>query len=187
MSTPKIERTSVESSPVFSAPAPPLATPAPVAAPADGYRATTIQPLRRVSTFSRITPSRGVTAIAGIGLLTIGLIAMAKAGLSTPLDTPVVTVAGMTHTAWLGIIGAGAGLVLLFVATAAPEATSRSGSILFGTIIGIGGVVGISTPKSFHSLALQSSYGWMVLIGAVVVVAANMFLPTITTSRVSSH
>ena len=139
----------------------------------------------QVSSFARITPARILTAAGGGVLLVIGLIALAKAGLSSPLDQPVVDVAGMTHTALLGIIGAAFGLVLLTSAVLGTDPGSRSSSIFFGALLGIGGVVAIATPESFKSLALESSYGWMSLIIGAIVVLANLLLPTITARKVT--
>jgi len=139
---------------------------------------------RRVAT-ATINPARVVTALGGGVFLVIGLISMARAGLSTPLDQPVVNVAGMTHTALLGIIGAAFGIVLLLAAFLGSDEGSRNASMFFGSLIAIAGIVGIATPHSFKSLALQSSYGWMTLIIGLVVVIANLLLPAVTTSRVS--
>ena len=139
---------------------------------------------RRVAT-ATINPARVVTALGGGVFLVIGLIAMARAGLSTPLDQPVVSVAGMTHTALLGMIGAAFGIVLLLSAFLGSDGASRNASMFFGSLIAIAGIVGIATPHSFKSLALQSSYGWMTLIIGAVVVIANLLLPAVTTSRVS--
>ena len=139
----------------------------------------------RVATYSRVTPARAFTAIGGIILLVIGLIAVAKTGIHSPLDQPIVKVAGMTHTPLLGIIGAVAGLLLLASSVTGSDAGARSSGIFFGVLLGVAGVVAIATPESFHSLALQSSYGWMALIIGAVVVIANLLLPTITAKRVT--
>lgn len=138
----------------------------------------------RVSSSTRFTPARVITAIGGIVLLVIGLIALARGGLDGPLDEPVVQVAGMNHTPLLGLIGAGAGLLLLISALFFTDSGSRSASIFFGTLLGIGGIVAIATPESFESLALESSYGWLCLIIGAVVVLANLLLPSITDRKV---
>ena len=185
MSSPNIERSSVQAPPVGDAPMAPPAPPAGriVDGPVTGAAAPVSS--RRVASFTRITPARIITAAAGTVLLVIGLIAVAKAGLAGPLDEPVVKVAGMTHTAPLGIIGAVAGLLLLGAAVLGTDAGSRSWSTFYGALLGIAGIVAIATPESFRSLAVQSSFGWMLLIIGGSVVAANLLLPTITARKVT--
>src|SRR5436190_9620271 len=56
---------------------------------------------RRVVSHRRFDPAATVTVVAGVVLAVIGAVAMARAGLSGPLDQPVVQVAGTTHTAIL--------------------------------------------------------------------------------------
>ena len=180
MAAPNIERTSVQ------VPVPPHVAPA---APPELNPPVSGLPVpvasQRVASYSRITPARMVTAAAGTVLLVIGLIAVARAGLGGALDQPVVKVAGMTQTAPLGIIGAVAGLLLLGAAVLGSDAGSRSWSTFYGALLGIAGIVAIATPTSFRSLAVQSSYGWLMLVAGAVVVAANLLLPTITARRVT--
>jgi hypothetical protein len=91
----------------------------------------------------------------------------------------------MSHTALLGPIGAAFGLALLATGVIGTDAGSRSGSLFVGTLLGIGGVVAIATPESFKSLAVQSSYGWLMLIIGSIVVAAQLLLPSITARKVT--
>jgi hypothetical protein len=69
---------------------------------------------RRVVTSRRVDPAAILAVIGGIALGVVGAAAMTRAGLSSPLDEPVVQVAGADHTAILGMIELGAGLLLLW-------------------------------------------------------------------------
>jgi peptidoglycan/LPS O-acetylase OafA/YrhL len=110
----------------------------------------------------------------------IGLIAVAKGGLSGPITDPVVDVAGFSHTPLLGLIEAGVGLVLLACALWG----SRASGVFMGTVIAVAGVVVAATPSSFaDTLATEASYGWfLVVLGAVVAVAC-LAIPDRRSSR----
>jgi len=86
----------------------------------------------------------------------------------------VVQVLGFTHTTTLGLIEVGIGLALLL----AGATRSRTGEIFFGSLLGIGAFVGAVQTESFrHSLALESSMAWLLVIIAVVVVLSAMLMP----------
>jgi len=61
---------------------------------------------RRVSTArtSRFSPAAIAAGIGGILLLALGLIAIARGGLSGSITEPVVEVVGFSHTPLLGLI-----------------------------------------------------------------------------------
>jgi hypothetical protein len=126
---------------------------------------------RRVATArsTHVSPAQIITGLAGIVLLVIGLIAVAKGGLSGPITDPVVDVAGFSHTPLLGLIEAGVGLVLLGCALWG----SRASGVFMGTVVAVAGIVVAATPSSFSdTLATEASYGWfLVILGAVVAVA----------------
>ena len=143
--------------------------------------------VRRVATTSRrrYAPDSVVVGIVGLVMLTFGLIVLARAGLDGPMDQPVVEVLGFTHTATLGFIEAGLGLCLLICAVT----TSRSGAVFFGLVLGVAGVVGAVQTSSFERrLALQSSFAWIAVGAAAVVVLASLLLPrgAVESSRVET-
>jgi len=119
-----------------------------------------------------------VVGIIGLAWLIIGLIAMIRAGFDGSMDEPVVEVMGFTHTATLGIIEAGIGLCLLLCAAT----LTRGGSVFFGVLLGVGGVVGAVQAESFdRSLALESGLAWLAVISAVIVVLVSMLVPRMVT------
>ncbi len=126
--------------------------------------------VRRTTVRRRVEADAVLAGAAGIVLLVVGLLALVRAGTDGSWDTPVVEVAGFTHTALLGVIEIGAGVALLL----AGVSRSRSASALWGVALGIAGFIGGVQAESFRdSLALESSMGWWALgIGAVVALAA---------------
>jgi hypothetical protein len=121
---------------------------------------------------SNFAPDAIVAAVAGLVILVVGLIAIVRGGFDGPMSDPVVSVVGFTHTTTLGLIEIAIGFCLLV----SGATRSRSGELLFGTILGIGAFVGAVQEESFrHSLALESGMAWLaVLIAAIVVISALM-------------
>jgi hypothetical protein len=55
---------------------------------------------------------------------------------------------------------------------------SRSGELVFGSILGVAAFVGAVQAESFReSLALESGWAWLLVIIAVVVVISALMLP----------
>jgi len=135
---------------------------------------------RRVATTSgqRFAIDSVIVGLVGLVLLIVGLIAITRAGVDGPMEDPVVSVVGFSHTALLGLIEVGIGLCLLIAAAA----TSKPAAIFFGLVLGVGGIVGAVQAESFrHSLALESGMAWMAVIAAVVVVLVSLLIPRLAT------
>ena len=150
--------------------------------PAPVQRVVVQQPAvhRQVATSygHRFAPDSIVVAIIGLALMVAGLVAVARAGTDGPMSSPVVKVFGFTHTATLGFIEIAIGLCLLICAAA----TTRSGAIFFGLILGVGGIVGAVQTKSFHkTLALQSGLAWLMVVAALVIVLVSLLVPRVST------
>jgi hypothetical protein len=131
----------------------------------------------RTAYASRYAPDAIIAALAGLVLLVVGLIAIVRGGFDGPMSVPVVSVLGFTHTTSLGLIEIGIGLCLLL----SGAASSRSGELFFGAVLGIGAFVGAVQTESFKkSLALESGMAWLAVLAAVVVVLAAMLMPRFT-------
>ncbi|MCU1397538.1 MAG: hypothetical protein JWN62_647 [Acidimicrobiales bacterium] len=129
---------------------------------------------RRTSYTQRFAPDAVVAAIAGLFITLVGLLAVTRGGFDGPMDTPVVSVLGFTHTTLLGLIEAVIGVCLLL----SGAARSRSGALFFGSVLGIGAFVGAVQTKSFRrTLALESGLAWLMVFIAVVVVLTALLLP----------
>ena len=128
----------------------------------------------RTSYQSHFAPDAIVAAVVGLGVLLMGLIVVIRAGLSGPIAEPVVQVLGFDHTATLGLIEIGIGLLLL----ASAAMSSKSGEIFFGALLGIAGLVAAIEADSFDkSLAVESSMGWIAGALGLVTVATALIVP----------
>ena len=144
------------------------ATPEPMSA-APTHRESTMRSSR-----ARFEPDALVAGAAGLVLAVTGLIVLIRAGLTSPLSSPVVDVAGFSHTATLGMIEAGFGLAFLLSAVT----RSRGAATLFGVGLGVAGFVGAVQNDSFTtSLALETSLAWLLMLLGIVVAAAALALP----------
>lgn len=106
----------------------------------------------------------------------IGAVAMARAGLSGPLDQPVVQVAGVTHTAILGIIALAMGVVLVWAGL-----SRERGAILFTTILfGAAALVAAIEPGvGGGALAIERSWAVVLVIGFAILALVAASAPTI--------
>ncbi|MCU1359546.1 MAG: hypothetical protein JWN99_835 [Ilumatobacteraceae bacterium] len=119
-----------------------------------------------------------VVGLIGLAYLIVGLIAMTRAGFDGSMREPVVQVAGFSHTATLGIIDAAVGLALLLCAAT----LTRGGSVFFGLLLGVAGVVGAVQTDSFRrSLALESGFAWLAVVAAVIIVLVSLLVPRMVT------
>jgi hypothetical protein len=127
-----------------------------------------------VRTSRQFSAPAAIAGIVGVALLIMGLIACLRAGFGGPLNQPVVQVLGFAHTATLGIVDVGAGIVLLLAAVGG----SRGVQIFSGVLLGVFGVVAAAEPtKLQEQLAIEKSYGVLLAIAGIVIVLAAALLP----------
>lgn len=128
----------------------------------------------RTSYQSHFAPDAIIAAVVGLGILLMGLVVVVRAGLSGPIAEPVVQILGFDHTATLGLIEVGIGLLLL----ASAAMSSRSGEIFFGAVLGIAGLVAAIEADSFDkNLAIEPSMGWIVGALGLVTVTTALIIP----------
>jgi len=121
------------------------------------------------------SPASAVAALAAVMLLLLGGITLARAGIDSSLDEPIVSVAGFTATAILGLIEIGFGLIFLIAALARART-----AILFVAIIGAVTALVVVFQPTVGELSLGIERGFAVLatiVMAVIVVSA--LLPSI--------
>jgi asparagine N-glycosylation enzyme membrane subunit Stt3 len=119
-------------------------------------------------------PDAIVAALVGLFVLLVGLLAVTRGGFDGPMDTPVVSVLGFTHTTALGLIEIVIGGSLLL----SGATRSRSAAQFFGSVLGIAAFVGAVQTESFrNNLALESGLAWLMVIGGLMVVLSALLLP----------
>jgi len=134
-----------------------------------------------VASDTTIMPAAVAAGIAAVAPLVLGGVFVARAGLDGPFDEPVVTVAGFTGTALLGIFLALAGFALLCSALG----RSRSAIQFCAVVIGVLASVAVIEPSVRNgALALERGLAAILVVGAVVLLVITA-LPTV--HRTATH
>ena len=134
---------------------------------------------RRVVTHRRVDPAAALMVVAGIVLTVIGAVAMARAGFDGPIDEPVVEVAGISHTALLGVIELGVGLLTILAGVSRDRGTMLFASIAFGVAAL---VVAIEPDVGGAALGIERSWAVVLVIAFAVLAVAAAIAPSITSS-----
>jgi hypothetical protein len=126
------------------------------------------------------SPGQVLIVLAGAASLALGIVAVARTGLDGPLSQPVEPVLGWDHTALLGLIEIGAGVVMVL-------AGLRAATRWIGGLVGIAAIVGGALVLgrldwTMNELGAERQFGWVaIVIGAVAVVGA--FVPRVRRTR----
>lgn len=126
----------------------------------------------RTTAFSPSSLAAGIVAVL---LLLLGGITIARAGLDASPDVPIVSVAGFTATAILGLIEIGFGLIFLIAALA----RSRTAILFVAIIAGVMALVVVFQPTVGEvSLGIERGFALLAtIVMAVIVVSA--LLPSV--------
>jgi peptidoglycan/LPS O-acetylase OafA/YrhL len=140
---------------------------------------------RRVVSHRRFDPAAVLMVVGGIALTVVGAVAAARAGFDGPLDEPVVQVAGVSHTALLGVIEVAIGLLTILAGLSRDRGTMVFASIAFGVVAlvaaiepGIGG----------DSLAIERGWAVVLVVGFAVMALVAAVAPSMlrSTDRVET-
>jgi hypothetical protein len=134
---------------------------------------------RHVVTHRRFDPAAVFTVIGGLALAVVGAVAVARAGLDGPIDDPVVQVAGVSHTALLGLIEIGVGLLTVLAGLSRDR-----GTILFATIaFGVAALVAAIEPSvGGGALAIERSWAIVLVVGFGFLALVAALAPTMIRS-----
>lgn len=118
-------------------------------------------PMGRRRRRPRPSAPSALAAILGGILLVIGIVALARAGLSQGFLEPAVTVGPFTRTPLFALIELVLGMVGL--ATAA-DADVRS-AVVLAVLTGVAGIVWLIEPGAFHgALGVTTATGWLYVL-----------------------
>jgi len=118
------------------------------------------------------SPTSIAAVIVGAFLLVIGIVAMIRADVGDSFTAQTVDVAGLSHTALLGVIEAAAGALLLI----AGASRSRGTVIFVASALVIFGVIILMEHESLNDdLAVESAHGWWAIaLGGVLLLIATL-------------
>ena|SRR5215207_7297949 len=132
-----------------------------------------------VSRTRHFSPGQILTGIVGALLVIVGIVAVTRTGIDGSLNTPPTDIFGLAHSALIGIVEIGAGLLLL-VGSASPS--SRGVAAFVGALLVIGGIVVAAASNGLlMDLGTEKSTGWfLAVMGGIALVGA--LLPTFVRS-----
>lgn len=120
-----------------------------------------------------------ICGIMGVGFSVVGITALSRAGLGSPLSEPRIEVLGYGHTALLGLIEVGIGVLLLIAATL----VSRAAAAFLGIALAILSLVAVIEAERYESrLGIEAGFAWLSFMAAVVILASAMLIPRVTSS-----
>jgi hypothetical protein len=156
----------------------------PVTVPERSVRRTMVVPSRSVGrrpAWSRMSAGSVLAVVVGASLAVVGLIALLRAGVDGTWFRPVVEVLEADHTALLGVLEIGAG-VLLVVA-------GLTGSRIPVTVLGLALALGatalaIEPDELQRELAIEPWWAWTLAAAGAVLVLAALHAPREASSAV---
>lgn len=130
---------------------------------------------------TEVSPGRWITAAVAAVLGVFGVVALLRAGVDASLERPVVDVAGIGHSAVVGLVELLAAVLLLL--SSADETTRPLGGFV-GALLVVGGVVvAAAGPSLRQDLGLTPDVGWLLAVCGVIVLAATLMGRAVRTDR----
>jgi len=122
---------------------------------------------------SRVVVSPGQVIAGALGLVTaiVGVITLARGGIDSSMNAPIVRAAAFNQSALLGAIELGLGLLLILAAMS----YATRGLIMFvGVVMVLGGVLlGAAGSTLLHDVGTVHGTGWAIMVGGIVALVAG--------------
>lgn len=121
-----------------------------------------------------VDPAMIVSAVVGIFLLVMGIVAVARADfVDAGLYAPEITVGGFHHTPLLGLLEIGFGLLVLGAGTFGREGPAIT---FFGVVALVVGLVWVIEPDAFTPyLGVTAANGWQhVILGTLLAITGQL-------------
>jgi hypothetical protein len=138
----------------------------------DVYETPEVRAETRVAS-SRIVVSPGqvIAGVLGLVLAIVGAIAVARGGVDSSLNVPMVRAAGFNQSAMVGLGELVLGLLLIL---AALSYEGRGFIVAIGVLMVIGGVViGAAGPTILRDLGTVHGTGWALMVGGIIAIFAG--------------
>ena len=138
----------------------------------DVYETPEVRAETRVAS-SRIVVSPGqvIAGVLGLVLAIVGAITVARSGVDSSLNVPMVRAAGFNQSAMVGLGELVLGLLLIL---AALSYEGRGFIVAIGVLMVIGGVViGAAGPTILRDLGTVHGTGWALMVGGIIAIFAG--------------
>jgi hypothetical protein len=118
-----------------------------------------------------VSPGQVIAGVLGLVLAIIGAIAVARSGVDSSLNVPMVRAAGFNQSAMVGLGELALGLLLILSAL---SYEGRGLIVGIGVVMVIGGVViGAAGPTILRDLGTVHGTGWALMVGGIIAIVAG--------------
>jgi hypothetical protein len=118
-----------------------------------------------------VSPGQVIAGVLGLVLAIVGVIAVARGGIDSSLNVPVVRAGGFDQSAMLGAIELGLGLLLILGAL---SAAARGLIVAVGALMVLGGVfLGAAGPTVLRDVGTVHGTGWAIMVCGIIAIIAG--------------
>ena len=128
-----------------------------------------------------VSPGQVIAGVLGLVIAVIGVMTVARGGIDSSLNVPVVRAAGLDQSAMLGAIELGLGLLMLLGAL---SYAARGLVVGVGVVMVLGGVLlGAAGSTILHDVGTVHGTGWTIMVGGIIAIVAGSLGRLIRTRR----
>jgi len=128
-----------------------------------------------------VSPGQVVAGVLGLVVAIIGVVTVARAGIDSSMNDPIVRAAGFDQSALLGAIEVGLGLLLILGAL---SYAARGLIIGVGVIMVLGGVfIGAASSDLLRDVGTVHSTGWAIMVAGIIAIVAGSLGRIVRTQR----
>jgi hypothetical protein len=118
-----------------------------------------------------VSPGQVIAGILGLVMAVIGIMAVARGGIDSSMNEPMVNTVGLDQSAMLGAAELGLGLLLILGAL---NYAARGLIIGVGVVMVLGGVfIGAAGNDILHNLGTVQGTGWVIMVAGIIAIVAG--------------
>jgi hypothetical protein len=118
-----------------------------------------------------VSPGQVIAGILGLVMAVIGIMAVARGGIDSSMNEPMVKTVGLDQSAMLGAAELGLGLLLILGAL---NYAARGLIIGIGVVMVLGGVfIGAAGNDILHNLGTVHGTGWVIMVAGIIAIVAG--------------
>ncbi len=118
-----------------------------------------------------VSPGQVIAGILGLVIAVIGIMAVARGGIDSSMNEPMVKTVGLDQSAMLGAAELGLGLLLIIGAL---NHAARGLIIGIGVVMVLGGVfIGAAGNDILHNLGTVHGTGWVIMVAGIIAIVAG--------------
>lgn len=118
-----------------------------------------------------VSPGQVIAGILGLVIAVIGIMAVARGGIDSSMNEPMVKTVGLDQSAMLGAAELGLGLLLILGAL---NYAARGLIIGIGVVMVLGGVfIGAAGNDILHNLGTVHGTGWVIMVAGIIAIVAG--------------